>query len=360
MGFVTPIVMMLGCVLIHFKKGVITYFDIFLFVFVFIIAKIGLEFIIGSSLQEAVNILDLPYHLRDRVVYSWRNVRDVNHKEKDEQGSKVKNKENCKKKIYIGHRFINKAFKFTILKLFNIAEKGNSSLPYISKRGNRKYIANELVEVKIRKNQQDYFRGSSKVSGSKVENCEKDSVGYWTGKKRKRQSGNLGGRHFWLCKLCASSPEWKGMENDFDFSCIKREENFSVSDFNLSDRNFHEEKHCCVTNFMEKDGKVITEENGSRKCKYLDHLLGQLPVERLSAKARLLILLSSPVWFFHLLFDGKDLELIAPGKYWEWEDSLMGKIVVDPVPPREVIKDIVIREAVVGTIGVLLAYAVLP
>lgn len=359
MGFVTPIVMMLGCVLIHFKKEVITYFDVFLFVFVFIIAKIGLEFIIGSSLQEAVNILDLPYHLRDRVVSSWRSTRNVKHKEKDEQESSVKNKGNHKKRIYFVHGFIDKAFTFTILKLFNIAEKGNSSLPYVGKRGNRKHVANELVQIKIRENQQDYFCDSSKVYGSKVENCEKDGVGYWTSKQRKRQPGNLGGRNFWLCEYCTSSPEWNSTKNDFGFSCSERKEGFSVADFNLFDRNSHEEKHCCVTNFMEKDGKVIAEENGSKKCKYLDHLLSQLPIGKLSAKTRLFILISSPVWFFHLLFDGKDLGIITPWKYWEWEGSLMGKIVVDPVPPHEVVKDIIVREAVVGTIGVLLAYAVL-
>jgi hypothetical protein len=257
----------------YYQNGNIGNYEAFLLILFFCTIKFGLTHSVGISLQETVFILDLPNHLKGRIVYA------------------------C----------------------YDFAKK-------------------EAVE---KKNHQD--------------NTDKT----WSPNKGKEQPWTEWRRHFWLCESCTVTTIGEQTKPEYGISYFDGKKNQATSYINPGDWNSQGEVHTSMANFVQKDRKVMAHQHGKDKCQYFHHLINQLPVEKLRFGTKLLIIISSPVWLIHLLFDKRELKIIDTVKYRDWEADHFGKICFDPRMPREMEKDIAINETVTSAAGFCIVFLVL-
>ncbi|NHM26961.1 hypothetical protein G7K71_08185 [Desulfofundulus sp. TPOSR] len=344
----------------YYLRGDIGNYEAFLLMLVFVVIKFGLTHIVGISLQETVFILDLPSHLKGRVVYGCYNFAKKEAVEKKDNQNSADNIGKQKRNVFLSVcRFVNHAFKLTIAQFFSKTIKTDGSLSHICKSGNRDHISHERIEVGERKTQQNYFANTGSVASKKIEYPEKDSICHWSSNKGKEQPWTEWRRHFWLCESCTVSTIGEQAKPEYGISYFDGKKNPATSHINPSDRNSQGEVHTSMANFVQKDRKVMAHQHGNDKCQYFHHLINQLPVEKLRFGTKLLIIISSPVWLIHLLFDKRDLRIIDTVKYRDWEADHFGKICFDPRMPREMEKDIAINETVTSAIGFCSAFLVL-
>lgn len=345
----------------YYQNGNIGNYEAFLLILFFCTIKFGLTHSVGISLQETVFILDLPNHLKGRIVYACYDfakkeaVEKKNHQDNTDKTGKQK------QSIFLWHvcRLVNHALKLTIRQLFNKTKKTDGSLPYICKCGNRDHNYLAMNELRLAKEKPNRFVNTNSVASKKIEYPEKDSICHWSPNKGKEQPWTEWRRHFWLCESCTVTTIEEQTKPEYGISYFDGKKNPATSHINPGDRNSQGEVHTSMANFVQKDRKVMAHQHGNDKCQYFHHLINQLPVEKLRFGTKLLILISSPIWLTHLLFDKRDLKIIDTVRYRDWEADHYGKIFFDPRMPRDLEKDIAINETVTSAAGFCLVFLVL-
>lgn len=281
-----------------------------------VLASIQLKVVdmLGYALQESVYVVELPSHLKNRNIYSYYPHKKDGQNSKDDYSNNIEQN----KDSFWGEIF-GFFFKMVKVKFFKNTFQGNCSLSPVGQMRNRKDIRDNEVQVGQGYPQQDsgntvFYTGSA----DKKKGCEQKVENY-TAYGNNEHLGDAGCGKLWLCRSCAFSTVGENTEFDGNPSYFPRKDNTFTSEPYPFKRYPQHEKCGCVPEFVYNNGWIVADKETAEKCKYIYHLINQAPFKRLTRKAKAYIVLTSPVWLFHLLFDGKNIKIISPEKYKEWK-----------------------------------------
>lgn len=351
-----------GFLRFYFVKEPLGGFEVVLFTVVFILVSEGLTYFVGLALQKTVYILELPWYLRERSIFiSGHNLgrEEVTKYDKHQDG--VENFKKAKEDSAFGvvRGFIEHTLKFAVWKLFDKTAKRNGGLSDIRERGKREHVGYKQVKVGEREPEQNSFSGTCKLGRKEKGEKEDKKVDDRSRNGSSQQLDAPGGRGIGFFKYCAPPTIGNGAEGNFGFSNPDGEDWFAPSDDDLAYRYPSKGKSYGVSDFVEEYSNVACNCERTYEHQCYRHLAEQLPVGKLSTEMKLLIVVSSPLWLVHLLFDRGRIEVVTFAEYNKVDDEYSGSVIDGGRVCWEADKDAIVNAVASGFWGVLVGCTVL-
>lgn len=344
-----------GFLRFYFLERALSSFEAIPFIIVFILVSEGLTYAAGLALQKTVYILELPWYLQGRSVFiSGHNSGGEEATKQDEHQKSVEDLKGTKENSASGvvRRFIKHAFKFAVLKLFSKAVKRNGGLSDICKGGKREHIGYQQVKVSKGKPKQSSFSDTCKLDSKEKSDEEGQSINGRARSGNGQQLNAPGGRSIEFFKYCAPSAVGNNAKGDSGFPKPDGEDWFAPSDNDLPDRNPCKGESRSVADFVEENGDITCNCERNYEYQHCRHLVEQLPVGKLSAVMKFLVLVSSPLWLVHLLFDRRNIKAVSFVEYSKVDNEYSGLVIEGGGCSWEVEKDAIVNAAASGIWGV--------
>lgn len=289
--------------------------------------------LVSIALQKTVFILDLPPHLRGRIV-SLFHIRREQDKNKIIEDSDKSNSEQIKSKMFSSaDRLVDCSVEpAKIEPLYSADESYEGNSPVTDFR-DRKKIINCVRKVgKNKSHSRHDYNGICAANSDNVRTTGKSNIVYSTG------DGNCAYlpeaewyRTFWLCRSCTHAATGANAYPENNSTKLNSQNVITTGELDYSDRDAQGQKCREMAKFMEKAGRVEANEENEERCKYLHYLVNQAPFHSISGKLKFFIWTTAPLWLFHLLSDflfDRNIKVISPFKYTDWEAQNMGKFTI--------------------------------
>lgn len=321
----------------------------------FILVSEGLTYAAGLALQKTVYILELPWYLQGRSVFISGHdsgIEKITKHDKHQKGMEdlKRTKEDSASGIVC--RFVKHALKFAVAKIFGKTVERDSSLSNIRKGGKREHIGYKQIKVGEGETEQSSFSSPHKMGGKGKSEEKGQGTDGRTGNCSGQHLNTPGGRGIGFFGYCALPAIGNNAKDDSGIPKLDREDRFTPSDNDFLDSNTCNSESCRMTYFVKEDGKVTRNYERNHEYQYWRHLADQLPVSKLNAVMKFLILVSSPLWLMHLLFDRGKIRVVSLAEYNGVDDIYSRRGIGDSGIPWEADRDAIINAFASGLWGV--------
>nr|WP_156802039.1 hypothetical protein [Desulfurispora thermophila] len=297
----------------------------------FLLTAFLISYVIARRLQDAVFMMDLPEYLKNREICcdNYSNCSKSKYDSKDEPSHIF---------FPFSTRHPGMVNQPADIHVSDNSTSDNVKQIPISEIGNGQCINDYQNDISTDIRNCNSFGNNSKLH-EQIEQSDTKQVGCNPGPQDCEHMGLL----HWICRSCAPSfrPYAKFDNTVSDF---KLEQSFGakLNGLDTQPQRFHDER---MTELMKNSADIKANQKMKGKCKYVRHLT-EPPFSRYNLKDKLSIIITSPVWLFHLLLDPGPIRIISPEKYYACSSTeSSGFVIKDELfifPPCGAVWDFVV------------------